>query len=256
MNLVFLGTGTSVGVPAIGCTCPVCTSPDPRNRRLRASLYAQAGGLHLLFDTTPDFRTQALSHGIGRVDAVLFTHAHADHVMGFDDIRRFNTLQDCVIPAYGSPDTIRDLNRIFDYFHHDHPPGVYRPDIEYKPVIGPFSIGPLRITPMPVAHGRKTTLGYRIDHDGKAFGYFPDCLSMNAETVNALRGMDVMILDALRLKPHSTHLCLSESVDVLKRIGAKRSYIIHMGHDIDQETTQKTLPESVFVSYDGLRVEF
>lgn len=216
----------------------------------------QTGGLHLLFDVTPDFRTQALTFKVSRVDAVIFTHAHADHVMGFDDIRRFNTLQNCAIPAYGSPDTIEDLNRIFDYFHHDHPPGVYRPEINYNPVTGPFNIGSALLTPIPVSHGQKATLGYRVESKGKSFGYVPDCHNMTDDVIESFRNLDVMILDALRFKPHSTHLSLSESVETLKRINARKSFIIHMGHDLDHETTRESLPESMDVSHDGLCVEW
>lgn len=255
MKIVFLGTGTSVGVPAIGCTCPVCLSDNPRNKRLRSSLYVEAAGTHIVVDTTPDFRTQALAFGIVRVDAVLLTHSHADHILGFDDIRRFNTLQECVIPVYGSPETVADMNRIFDYVHRDHPPGVYRPQVEFHKVADPFEIGKARITPMSVPHGPKQAYGYRIEADGRALGYFPDCSEMSDDTVSRLKGLDLMILDALRHRPHATHLTLEKSVELLKRIGAGRSFIIHMCHDLDHEETEKSLPESIHVSYDGLTVE-
>jgi phosphoribosyl 1,2-cyclic phosphate phosphodiesterase len=256
MKIVFLGTGTSVGVPAIGCECAVCLSDDPRNKRLRSSLYVEAAGSHIVIDTSPDFRMQALTCRIPRVDAVMFTHSHADHVMGFDDIRRFNTMQDCVIPVYGSPATIADVNRIFDYVHDTHLPGLYRPRVEFNEFSGPFRIGEVAVEPMAVVHGPKPTHGYRLEAEGRTLGYFPDCGGMPDEVVDGLKGIDVMILDALRHRKHSTHFTLSRSIETLGKIGAERSFIIHMCHDLDHEETQRTLPETMFVSHDGRTVEW
>lgn len=256
MKVVFLGTGTSVGVPAIGCTCPVCVSDDPKNKRLRTSLYLQACGTHMVVDTSPDFRMQAITYKLPRVDAVLFTHSHADHILGFDDIRRYNTMQGGRIPAYGSADTIADMNRIFDYIHHEHAPGVYRPKVDLHEVSGPFQVGPIRIEPFAVVHAPKTTYGYRIEAAGRSLGYFPDCHEMPPEMIARLRGLDVMILDALRYRPHSTHLTLADSVAILKNIGARKSFVIHMCHDLDHNQTQKELPDSMFAAYDGLKLEW
>ena len=242
-------------MPMIGCNCRVCKSPDPHNKRSRSGFYVEAAGLNLIVDMSPEFRMQALSLPIPRVDAVLFTHAHADHVMGFDDIRRFNTMQDCVIPVYGSAETLADVKRIFNYIGRDQPQGTYRPRVEYRDVAGPFNIGQLHIVPVPVEHKPSLTWGFRFDADGCSVGYFPDCHLMPEEAFPLLQGLDVMILDALRHKPHITHLTVQESLDVLKRIGAKRSYLVHMAHDLDHEETQALLPESVFLSYDGLTVE-
>ena len=222
---------------------------------MRSSLYLQAAGLHLVVDTPPDFRMQALTYHVPRVDAVLFTHGHADHILGFDDIRRYNTIQNQVIPVYASPDTVADINRIFDYMNHDHPPGVYRPQAEFHPVTAPFDVGAVRVRPFAVPHARKITYGYRFDAEGHSVGYFPDCQRLSDEIVAELRGMDIMILDALRRKPHSTHLSLEESVERLGKIGARRSYLVHMCHDLDHETTQQSLPPSIAVAYDGLSVE-
>lgn len=256
MKIVFLGTGTSVGIPAIGCTCPVCKSDDPRNKRLRTSLYLQACGTHVVVDTTPDFRMQAIIHKIPRVDALIFTHSHADHILGFDDIRRFNTIQESRIPAYGSADTIADMNRIFDYVHHEHAPGVYRPRVDFHAVSGAFQVGPIRAESFTVVHAPKTTYGYRFEAAGRTLGYFPDCHKMPQELIRRLQGLDVMILDALRHRPHITHLTLAESVAILQQLGARRSFIIHMCHDLDHEQTQKALPDTMSVSYDGLTMEW
>lgn len=256
MKITFLGTGTSVGVPIIGCACAVCTSVDPRNRRRRASLYVQAAGLHLVVDTPPDFREQALDARIPRVDAVLFTHAHADHIFGFDDIRRFNTIQESVIPAYAAPDTVCNLNRIFDYIGTEKWPGQYRPRIEYREVTAAFTIGAVKVEPLSVLHGPDQTLGFRFECDGRSLGYVPDCRFLPPEAEQALRGVDVMILDGLRHHPHETHLTVAQSVEILLRIKAGRSFIDHLCHDLDHVETQKSLPAGIEVPYDGLTIEW
>lgn len=255
MKAVFLGTGTSTGVPMIGCDCPVCRSNDPRNKRRRAALYLEAAGLHIIVDTPPDFRDQALEFKIPRVDAVLFTHSHADHIFGFDDIRRFNTMQECVIPAYGSNETLADLRRIFDYVHHEKVPGLYRPRIDFREISGTFDLGGIHVDPLLVQHGSKPTLGFLFEAGDRSLAYVPDCHEMPDDVTAKLKNVDVMILDALRHRPHKTHLTVTDSVNVLKRIGAGRSYIIHMCHDLDHEETQKSLPDSIYVSYDGLTIE-
>lgn len=256
MKITFLGTGTSVGIPIIGCDCRVCQSSDPRNRRLRSSLLVEAEGLHIVVDTSPDFREQALTHRIRKIDALLFTHSHADHIFGLDDVRRFNTMQDSVIPAYGNAPTIDDLRRIFNYIRLDKVQGLFRPRIEFREITGPFSIGSIAITPMPVRHGTEEILGFLFGTDGKKLGYVPDCSAMPDSSLETLKGVDVMVLDALRLKPHKTHLAVSQSLEILGRIGAGKSFLVHMCHDLDHEETEKSLPAAVRMSYDGLTVEW
>lgn len=257
MRVLFLGTGTSVGIPVIGCECAVCRSEDSRNKRRRSSLYVEHGGTHVVIDTPPDFREQALRFRLPRVDAVLFTHSHADHIFGFDDIRRFNTLQDCVIPAYGSPETIDDLGRIFRYIRSDDvPEGVYRPRIDFHAVTGSFSVGVIEVEPLRVEHGNTNAYGYLIRGGGVSCGYVPDCHRMGDDVLGKLHGVDVMILDALRLRPHRTHLTLEESAGLLERICAKRSFIVHMCHDLDHEETSMALSgRGIEVPYDGLVLE-
>ncbi len=255
MEFTFLGTGTSVGVPMIGCDCDVCRSPDPRNRRRRSSLYLVAAGTHLVIDTPPDFREQVLTFGVPRVDAVLFTHAHADHVFGFDDIRRFNTLQGGVIPAYAEAETLADLQRIFRYISPEATPGVFRPLIEFRACSETFTVGDIRIEPLVVDHDARATLGYLIEADGKRLAYIPDCHRLPETTLARLVDLDVMILDTLRRRPHPTHLTVTESVAYLKRIAARQSFCVHMCHDLDHDTLQAQLPEGITVACDGLRVE-
>jgi phosphoribosyl 1,2-cyclic phosphate phosphodiesterase len=241
----------------IGCSCRVCVSSDPRNRRRRSSLYVEHEGAHIVIDTPPDFREQALAYRIPRVDAVLFTHSHADHIFGFDDIRRFNTIQDCAIPAYGSADTIADLKRIFEYIHSDGvPEGVYRPRVDFRVVSGRFDVGGISVEGLPVEHGNKPVFGYLLCAGGRSLAYVPDCHRMADEVIAKLRGVDVMILDALRIRPHRTHLTVEESAAILGRIGAGRSFMVHMCHDLDHEDMQKAVGgRGIQVAHDGLSVD-
>ncbi len=257
MKITFLGTGTSSGVPMIACDCPVCTSRDPRNNRRRTSLYVEAAGTHVVVDTPPDFRDQALAFRMPRVDAVLITHSHADHIFGLDDLRRYNTIQKSAIPVFAAPKAVRDLERIFDYIRNPAlPNGTYRPKLDFRAVEAPFAVGGIRVEPVSVIHGIEHTYGYRMEADGRSLGYVPDCKEMPGEAIARLRGVDVMILDGLRDRTHATHLTVGESLSLLARIGAPRSFIVHMAHDLDHEETQRRMPVGVEVSYDGLRVEW
>jgi len=257
MKITFLGTGTSVGVPVIGCDCRVCQSTDPRNKRWRSSIYVVAEGTHVVIDTSLDFREQALRFKVPRVDAVLITHAHADHIFGLDDVRRYNTLQGTVIPVYASPGTVADLQRIFTYVAAEHAePGVFRPRLDFIEVREPFNVGAIRVEPLPVVHWRLETYGFRLDAGGRSVGYVPDCKRMTDAVVERFRGVDVMILDGLRHRVHPTHHTLEEAVGLLKRIGAERSYVTHLCHDLDHEEAQECLPAGMSVSHDGLTLEW
>ena len=257
MKVLFLGSGTSSGVPTIGCTCPVCTSSDPRNTRLRPSVYISHGGYGLLLDASPDFRQQAMRYKIPRVDAVLITHSHADHVFGLDDLRRYNTIQNSRIPLYAIPSTVKDLDRIFEYFHNIPLPGTYLPAVDFNAVSGPFDCGPFRVTPFAVEHGRSPACGFRIDlrGSGKSFSYASDCRRFPDESVDIVRDTDVMVLDALRYREHASHMTVEQSVETLRKIGAPRSFLTHMAHDIDHAVLAAALPPSIAPAYDGLQVE-
>ncbi|MEI8139747.1 MAG: MBL fold metallo-hydrolase [bacterium] len=253
MKVIFLGTGTSVGIPVIGCECTICRSPDLRNRRRRSSIYVEAGRFHIVIDTSLDFREQVLEYRVPRIDAVLITHSHADHIFGLDDIRRFNTMQGASIPVYGSQGTITDLKRIFSYVDQAVPePGVYRPQIDFLEIKGQIPVGPFMVNALPVLHGKTETCGFRLQWDGLTLGYVPDCKVMPESTVAAFKGVDVMILDGLRHRNHPTHLSVASALGLLTKIGAKRSYLTHVCHDLDHEETQESLPPSIYLACDGM----
>lgn len=257
MKITFLGTGTSVGIPVIGCDCAVCRSEDSRNRRRRSSLYVEAGGFHIVIDTSLDFREQVLDNKVSRIDAVLITHSHADHIFGLDDVRRFNTMQGSMIPVYGSAGTIADLKRIFTYVDQYVPePGVFRPRLTFNVVTGVFPAGPVRVEALPVLHGRTDTYGFRLECEGRSLGYVPDCKEMPDSTLERFKGVDVMILDGLRHRAHPTHLTVDAAQSLLARIGAGRSYLTHICHDVDHATTQTTLAPGVCLASDGMKLDW
>jgi phosphoribosyl 1,2-cyclic phosphate phosphodiesterase len=249
-RVTFLGTGTSHGVPMIGCSCQTCRSTDPRDRRLRPSIYVEAPGLgHLLVDTSTDLRQQALAHGVARVDAILFTHGHADHVMGLDEVRRFNVLQGGPIPCYANGPTWETLKRSFYYVFDGLPrQGGGIPQLVANDITGPFDAAGLRVVPIPLWHGKMPILGFRFGR----FAYLTDCNALPDEAWPLLEGLDVLVLDALRYKPHSTHFTVDEATAVAQRIGAAQTWFTHMTHDISHAELSARLPAGVALAYDGL----
>lgn len=254
MIVTFLGTGTSTGVPVVGCHCRVCTSDDPRNQRLRQSVKIEANGKHFLIDTTPDLRLQLLRDPIPRLDFLLYTHSHADHVMGLDDIRPFNFRQRETIRAYASANTAKAIRRAFSYIWDPKAQlGGGKPQLDVCEVSEPFTHDGIDITPLPVTHGDWTILGFRIG----PFAYITDTNGIPDETMRLLEGVEELALDGLRPAPHHpTHFTIPESVDVAKKIGARRTWIIHLAHEVDHATVEATLPPEVRLAYDGLRLEF
>lgn len=250
----FLGTGTSTGVPLIGCPCAVCHSADPRDQRLRSSLMVTLGGRVLVIDTGPDFRAQCLRWQVPRVDAVFITHAHADHIFGFDDLRRFNTMQgNAVIPCYAGPDTIAALHRIFPYItQRRNALGLYRPLIDFVSVAAPFEALGARLTPLPVIHGATETFGLRIDFNGRALAYLPDVHVIPEATLSLLEGLDLLILNMLRPRPHPTHLSLGRALVYAARVAAKRTLLTHLSHDYAHAQLLPHLPPAVAPAHDGL----
>lgn len=249
MKITVLGSGTSHGVPMIGCRCPVCTSSDPHNRRTRASLLVQYDDRNILIDTTFDLRTQALAAGLDRLDTVLFTHHHADHVCGFDDLRRFCCLQQARIPCYGSPDTIDNLQRMFPYVQTtDHPVTYEIPVIGFQVIDGPFDLFGRQVIPVPVKHGRWDCLGYRFGR----FAYVTDVNAIPQSSMELLTDLDVLILGALRHRPHPTHFTVEESLEIVARLTPRQTWFTHICHDLDHAATNAELPDGVELAYDGL----
>lgn len=256
LSITFLGTGTSQGVPFVACDCGVCRSTDERDRRLRSSILVESEKTTLLVDTTPDLRAQALRHGLRRLDAVVFTHSHTDHVAGFDDLRRFCELADRPMPVYASAHTMADLRRIFYYaFDGQH---AFRNYVRPEPheISAPFSIGDIDITPAEVPHGKMLVHGYIFSRNGRRLAaYFSDCHHVPPAVVAQILDIPVLIIDALRHEPHPSHLSLGEALEVAEAAQARRTWLTHIGHDLGHVKTEAILPTHVRLAYDGLRVE-
>jgi phosphoribosyl 1,2-cyclic phosphate phosphodiesterase len=264
-------------VPAIGCGCAVCHSSDPRDRRTRPSILIQiqpepsdpqglqgaggAGSLQaafadavrtILVDTSTDLRMQALANDVRRVDAILFTHSHADHVFGLDDVRRFNQIQKAAIPCYADADTVASLRRMFAYvFEPPRQQGGGLPQLSLFQIAGSWILGGVEIVPVPLFHGRLPVLGFRIG----SFAYLTDCNRIPDDSWTLLQGVRVLIIDALRHRPHSTHFSVGEAVDVVTRLGAERAYFTHICHDLPHAETCAQLPAGMELAYDGLVLE-
>jgi len=246
-----LGSGTSTGIPVVGCRCPVCTSSDPRDRRLRPGLQLELAGGTVVVDTSPDFREQALRFGVERVDAVLYTHSHADHVFGLDDLRIFNFRQRAAIPCYGSPKTIRRLRQIFSYVFEEGQEGGGKPKLDLVDVEAPFELLGESVTPIPVWHGEMPVYGWRVGD----FAVVTDVNRIPEESFTLLAGVETLVLSALRYTPHSTHYTVAEALDVAARIGARRTLLTHIAHEIEHAKPRVALPPGVEFGYDGCVVE-
>lgn len=249
-RVTVLGSGTSHGVPMIGCDCGVCRSADPRDRRTRPSIYVDAaGGPKVLVDTSTDLRQQALTHGVRRVDAILFTHSHADHVMGVDDSRRFSQMQKGIIPCYADAMTVESLRKQFYYvFDPASDKGGGLPQIELNTIDGTFSIGGLEVRPVPLMHGKRQILGFRIGD----FAYLTDTNHVPDASWPLLEGVRTVVVDALRHRPHPTHFTVAEALAVIERLKPARAYLTHICHDLPHVVTNDSLPAGVELAYDGL----
>lgn len=252
MNILFLGTGTSTGVPSLCCPCPVCGSDNPRNKRLRSSILIRNQERHILVDTSSDLRQQCLRYNITHLDAVLYTHHHADHVNGIDELRCFNYFNKTRTPIYASASTLAQLKANFSYiFSNGKPEGGGVSQIDPYEIDGAaLELAGLNILPLDVEHGSLTIKSFRI---GNA-AYLTDCSGIPETSKQALQNLDVLILNALGFKPHPTHFCLSDSLKAIEELKPKKAYLTHINHQFDHETVNADLPENVELAYDGLEI--
>jgi phosphoribosyl 1,2-cyclic phosphate phosphodiesterase len=251
VELTFLGTGTSNGIPMIGCHCAVCTSADPRDRRGRTSAVVRDGPRTYLIDTATELRLQAIAAGLDRIDAVLMTHSHADHTGGFDDLRRFNELQHQHIPVYADKSTAAMLRERFAYAFTDQFPFYGgKPDLILQTIDGPFELFGREVIPIPVQHGRIPVIGFRFGD----LAYVTDAKEIPATSLELLRELDVLVLNALRERPHPTHLSLGEAVAIVDELRPRAAYLVHLSHELSHAAATALLPLGIDVAYDGLTV--
>jgi phosphoribosyl 1,2-cyclic phosphate phosphodiesterase len=251
MQLTMLGVGSSAGTPVVGCNCATCNSDNPRNQRTRcSSLITLDSGENILIDTGPDLRNQSLRENIKRVDAVLYTHTHADHLHGIDDLRAFCQIQRKQIPLYAKEDAVDHIKQKFGYVLRDPSDFWEMPVLRTETIFGPFEMFGVKITPIPVMHGKSHILGYRIGN----LAYMTDVSEIPESSLALLKGLDVVLLDCLREKSHPTHINIEQSLAYIGRIKAKQSYMIHMTHELEYSSLSKKLPKDVFVGFDGLKL--
>jgi len=254
LELTFLGTGTSQGVPLIACDCPVCTSDDPRDSRLRTSVLLTVDNRNILIDATPELRLQCLWNDVRRLDAILVTHTHADHILGLDDVRRFCQLQHEPINLYAAPDHIKSIEKIFGYARADRACGNRDlPQLIFNTILpdqDSFSLFGRPIIPLPLWHGPDSILGYRVG----GLAYCTDVTRMPDETLRKLEGLDVLVLGALRPQPHPKHLSFDQAIELAQRVGAGRTYFVHMTHQISHREQEKLLPPTIHLAYDSLKI--
>jgi phosphoribosyl 1,2-cyclic phosphate phosphodiesterase len=253
IELIFLGTGTSAGIPMIGCHCAVCSSSDPHDKRTRPSVVISYGPAEkrtrVLIDTTPELRLQCVANRLDSIDAIVFTHAHADHIMGLDDARRFNALRGGPLDVWADDATFKSLSKCFGYAFAEPDPAqkLFRPHLVPRAIDGPFEIAGVRWMPIPLLHGEMPVLGFRVGN----LAYCTDVSEIPEASFDLLHGLDVLVLDALQHKKHTTHFSVEEAVEAAKRIGAKQTLFTHIAHALGHEQTNATLPANIRLAFDG-----
>ncbi len=252
MRITFLGTGTSNGIPVIGCDCAVCSSNDPRDKRTRTSAVVDANGKTILIDTSPELRLQSVANDLSRIDAVLYTHAHADHVAGFDDLRNFNYINQAPLDVHADTLTARLIRDRFSYaFENPFPFFGGKPDLNLHVFDGPFVAAGVEIVPFQVGHGRWTVNGFRFG----PLAYLTDAKVVPEAAIDTMRGADILVINALRDRPHPVHLSIPEALAIIAEVKPRQAYLTHLSHDVSHAELDSRLPENVRVAYDGLVVE-
>lgn len=252
IELLFLGTGTSAGVPMIGCHCAICTSTDLHDKRTRPSVVISYGQTRVLVDTTPELRLQCVANDVQKIDAIVFTHAHADHIMGLDDVRRFNAIKQGPLDVWADEKTHASLTRCFGYAFREPTPDakVFRPHLAPRTIDGPFEIEGVCWTPIPLLHGKMPILGFRVGN----LAYCTDVSEIPSDSFALLEGLDVLVLDALQPHRHTTHFSLEEAVEAAGKIGAKQTLFTHIAHHMAHAATNRALTPTMQLAHDGQRV--
>lgn len=254
MKILFLGTGTSTGVPSLCCDCEICLSDDPKNKRLRASILVSENGHNILIDTSTDLRQQCLTHKVQHIEHVLFTHHHADHVHGIDELRSFNYFNKTVIPCYGNAPTVEELTKKFSYIFSNGAVqmGGGLPQLTLHTMgESAFTLGDISVNPLEITHGKMTIAGYKINNTA----YITDCSDIPEKTQQKLVGLDLMIINALGFAPHPTHFNLDQALEAIETLKPKRALLTHINHKFDHAAISKELPDNVELAFDGLTVE-
>ncbi len=250
LKITVLGSGTSTGIPVIGCRCAVCLSDHPRNRRTRCSVLLSYGKHNILIDTSTDLRQQALREDIRHIDAVFYTHSHADHLHGIDDLRGFNLRSKEPIPLYGSNQTLSTIRKSFSYIFDKSEPVSYIPRLELHPIETSIELFNLTMTPISMLHGKLQTYGYRCG----PFAYLTDCNVIPPESLKQLENLELLILDGLRFSPHNTHFNIPQAIEIAKEIGAKQTLLTHLSHEVDHPVHDRELPGGINLAYDGQQI--
>lgn len=250
MKVTILGSGTSTGVPMVGCRCAVCTSEDPRDRRTRSSILIETAGSYILVDTSPDLRRQALREKVPHIDAVLFTHSHADHINGIDDLRGFHFIHRRLVPCFAEKETMDVIMANFSYIFKGRERGGYAPLLDPRLIEGPFDLFGRQVVPVPIRHGEFPATGYRIG----GMAYLTDCSEIPEDSKGLLRGLDVLIIDALRYTPHSNHFNIEGALGVVAELKPGRGVLTHLSHEVPYADTVK-LPAGVELAFDGMMIE-
>ncbi|MBQ7525609.1 MAG: MBL fold metallo-hydrolase [Abditibacteriota bacterium] len=251
MIVTFLGTGASHGVPVVGCDCDICRSTNPKNNRTRSAVYVETRGVRILIDTPPELRIQLLRERITGADALCYTHAHADHLFGLDDIRRFSEKSKHDLDVYAKADVVMNIRTAYEYAFRPAPAQCTKPGLSLHEIRGPFDVKGVKVIPVPVMHGKLPILGYRIGN----FAYVTDCSYAPPESIELIRGVDTLVFGTIRYDEHPTHMNVDQACEFVKEIGAGRAYFTHMSHKLDYDVLTATLPENIRPAYDGLKIE-